>query len=251
MNNIELDMLIPAFLAGLLVLATHVPLGMKILARGIIFADLAVAQIAGLGVITAGFLEVTEYPLVVQIIAASSAIFGAILLAIIEQKLPEVQEACIGLLFVLAASGNILLMNHSTHTGEHLQNLLLGQILLVSNNQLFGTLALTAVLLASWRILHKRSGNIGFYVLFALAVTASVQLVGVYLVFASLIIPALATYRMQQHRMLTASLIGVTGYTIGLWLSVWADLPSGATIIWVMAMAGALVMLKNRANLTV
>ncbi len=251
MNNIDLEVLIPAFLAGLLVLATHVPLGMKVLARGIIFADLAVAQIAGLGVIATGFLEVTGYPLAVQIIAASSAIFGAILLVIIEQKLPEVQEACIGLLFVLAASGSILLMNHDTHTGEHLQNLLLGQILWVSNNQLFSTLALTAVLLASWRVLHQRLGNIGFYILFALAVTASVQLVGVYLVFASLIIPALATYKIQQHRMLAASLIGITGYAIGLWLSVWADLPSGATIIWTMTIAGAPVLLKKRTNLTV
>lgn len=251
MNNIELDMLIPAFLAGLLVLATHVPLGMKVLARGIIFADLAVAQIAGLGVIIAGLLEVTEYPLTVQIIAAGSAILGSTLLAIIEQKLPEVQEACIGLLFVLAASGSILLMSHDAHTGEHLQNLLVGQILLVGNNQLFGTLALTAVLLASWHILLKRLGSIGFYILFALAVTASVQLVGVYLVFASLIIPALATYKMQQHRILAASLIGITGYAIGLWLSVWADLPSGATIIWAMAIAGALVMLKKHSNLTV
>lgn len=250
MNSIDLDILMPAFLAGLLVLATHVPLGMKVLARGIIFADLAVAQIAGLGVIIAGFLEVAEYPLAVQIIAASSAILGATLLAIIERKLPEVQEACIGLLFVLAASGSILLMNRDTHTGEHLQNLLVGQILWVSNNQLFGTLALTAILLASWRVLHKRLDSIGFYILFALAVTASVQLVGVYLVFASLIIPALATYKMQQHRMLAASLVGITGYAVGLWLSVWADLPSGATIIWAMAIAGALVMLKKRGNLT-
>ncbi|MEQ1674324.1 MAG: metal ABC transporter permease [Candidatus Nitrotoga sp.] len=251
MNNIELSILVPAFVAGLLILATHVPLGMKILARGIIFADLAVAQIAGLGVIIAGFLEVTEYPLAVQIIAAGSAILGAILLAIIERKLPEVQEACIGLLFVLAASGSILLMNRDTHTGEHLQNLLVGQILWVSNDQLFGTFTLTAVLLASWRVLHKQLGSIGFYILFALAVTASVQLVGVYLVFASLIIPALATYKMQQHRMLAAGLIGITGYAVGLWLSVWADLPSGATIIWAMAVAGTLVMLKKRTNLTV
>lgn len=250
MNNIELSILVPAFVAGLLILATHIPLGMKVLARGIIFADLAVAQIAGLGVIIAGLLEMTQYPLAVQIIAASSAILGATLLAIIERKLPEVQEACIGLLFVLAASGSILLMNRDAHTGEHLQNLLVGQILWVSNNQLFGTLALTAILLASWRVLHKWLGNIGFYILFALAVTASVQLVGVYLVFASLIIPALATYKMQQHRMLAASLVGITGYAVGLWLSVWADLPSGATIIWAMAIAGALVMLKKRGNLT-
>lgn len=248
MNNIELSILLPAFVAGLLILATHIPLGMQVLARGIIFADLAVAQIAGLGVIIAGLLEVTEYPLVVQIIAASSAILGATLLFIIERKLPEVQEACIGLLFVLAASGSILLMSRDTHAGEHLQNLLIGQILWVSNGQLIATAILTLTLLALWRVLNERLGSFGFYALFALAVTASVQLVGVYLVFTSLIVPALATYKIKQHRLLIASGIGTAGYAAGLLLSVWADLPSGAAIVWAMTLAGALVMLKKRRD---
>ncbi len=56
MNSIELDILLPAFIAGLLVLATHIPFGMRVLQRGVIFADLAVAQIAGLGVVIAGLL---------------------------------------------------------------------------------------------------------------------------------------------------------------------------------------------------
>ncbi|MDD5180599.1 MAG: metal ABC transporter permease, partial [Gallionellaceae bacterium] len=103
MNGTDLGILLPAFIAGLLVLATHVPLGMRVLARGIIFADLAVAQIAGLGVIAAGLLELTEYPFAVQGVAAISALLGAALLAAIERKLPDVLEACIGLLFVLAA----------------------------------------------------------------------------------------------------------------------------------------------------
>ncbi|MDP1997473.1 MAG: metal ABC transporter permease, partial [Gallionella sp.] len=98
MNNIELNILLPAFIAGLLVLATHIPLGMKVLARGVIFADLAVAQIAGLGVVIAGLLELTGQPLLVQSIAAASALCGAALLARIEQHLPEVKEACIGLI---------------------------------------------------------------------------------------------------------------------------------------------------------
>src|SRR3990172_2006986 len=152
MNTIDLNIILPAFIAGLLVLATHVPLGMKVLARGIIFAHLAVAQIAGLGVVIAGLLELAEYPLAVQGVAAASALLGAALLATIERRLPEVQEACIGLLFVLAATGGILLMSRDVHAGEHIKDLLVGQILWVSNGQLITASILTAVLLALWRV---------------------------------------------------------------------------------------------------
>lgn len=246
MSGVDLGILLPAFIAGLLVLATHVLLGMKVLERGIIFADLAVAQIAGLGVVIAGLLELTEYPLAVQGVAAASALLGAALLATIERKLPEVQEACIGLLFVLAASGGILLMSRDVHAGEHIKDLLVGQILWVSNSQLITAAILTTMLLALWRVFNQRLGSFGFYALFALAVTASVQLVGVYLVFASLIVPALATYKLQQRRTLVAFMVGTVGYAAGLLLSVWLDLPSGAAIVWSMALAGAAVMFRKR-----
>ena len=77
MNGADFSILLPAFIAGLLVLATHIPFGMKVLARGVIFADLAVAQIAGLGIILAGLLDLTGQPLLVQVIAAASALCGA------------------------------------------------------------------------------------------------------------------------------------------------------------------------------
>ncbi len=246
MNSIELDILLPALIAGLLVLATHIPLGMKVMARGVIFADLAVAQIAGLGVIIAALLDLTGQPLLVQGIAAASALCGAALLAWIEQRLPEVKEACIGLTFVLAASGGILLMSRDVHSGEHLKDLLVGQILWVSTNQLIATALLTAALLALWQWGKLKTHPLGFYALFALAVTASVQLVGVYLVFASLIVPALATYRIKQRRMVVAYAIGISGYAIGLLLSAWFDLPSGATVVWALAICGTGVMFWKR-----
>ena len=203
-----------------------------------IFADLAVAQIAGLGVIIAAMLDLTGQPLLVQAIAAASALCGAGLLAWIENQLAEVKEACIGLTFVLAASGGILLMSHDVHAGEHLKDLLVGQILWVSTNQLVVTALLTIALLALWQWTKLKTHYLGFYAMFALAVTASVQLVGVYLVFASLIVPALATYRVSQRRTLYAFAIGIAGYTIGLFLSAWFDLPSGATVVWAMATTG-------------
>ncbi len=237
--NLELSILLPAFLAGLLVLATHIPFGMRVLQRGVIFADLAVAQIAGLGVIIAGLLDLNENALLVQVVAAASALCGAALLAWIERRSPEVKEAAIGLTFVLAACAGILLMSRDAHAGEHLRDLLVGQILWVSDTQLFAAAALTAVLLSIWRFWGNRLGNLGFYALFALAITASVQLVGVYLVFASLILPALATHRRRRHRMLHAAALGITGYALGLMLSVWLDLPAGAAIAWTMALAAA------------
>jgi zinc/manganese transport system permease protein len=248
MSEIELNILIPAFIAGLLVLVTHIPFGMKILERGVIFADLAVAQIAGLGVVIAAMLDLTEQPLLVQLIAAASALCGAGLLAWIEYRMAEVKEACIGLTFVLAASFGILLMSHDVHAGEHLKDLLVGQILWVSTNQLIATAILTAALLALWQWTRLKNRNLGFYALFALAVTASVQLVGVYLVFASLIVPALATYRIKHRRALYAFAIGTAGYAVGLMLSAWFDLPSGATVVWTMAAVGVVAAkLLNKA----
>jgi zinc/manganese transport system permease protein len=245
-----LDILLPAFIAGLLVLATHIPLGIKVLERGVIFADLAVAQIAGLGVIIAGLLGLTEQPLLVQIIAAVSALSGAALLSWIEDRLSEVKEACIGLTFVLAASLGILLMSRDAHAGEHLKDLLVGQILWVSNNQLIATAVLSAVLLLAWYRMRSRLQHLGFYALFALAVTASVQLIGIYLVFASLIVPSLATYRLQRNRIKFAWLTGIAGYAIGLLLSAWFDLPAGAAIVWTMAIAGISIalLIKPRAK---
>jgi zinc/manganese transport system permease protein len=241
MNTLELDILLPAFLAGLLVLATHIPFGMRVLQRGVIFADLAVAQIAGLGVVIAGLLDLAGQPLLVQLVAVTSALCGAALLAWIERRAPEVKEAYIGLTFVLAASLGILLMSRDVHAGEHLKDLLVGQILWVNDMQLIATALLTAILLAVWNGFRQRLGDFGFYALFAVAITASVQLVGIYLVFASLIVPALVTYRRNKRRYLLAFVTGVAGYASGLLLSVWFDLPAGAAIVWAMVLIGGMV----------
>ena len=103
-SAIDLSILLPAFAAGVLVLATHVPLGAQVLRKGIVFIDLAIAQIAGLGVILAGMLELAPGGWQVQLAAATAACLGALLLTWTEKKWPEVQEAQIGVLFVLAAT---------------------------------------------------------------------------------------------------------------------------------------------------
>lgn len=241
LDALDLSILGPAFIAGLLVLATHVPMGRQVLARGIVFIDLAIAQIAGLGVIGADALGWEPQGIAVQIAAVTAALLGAALLTYTEKRWPDIQEALIGVLFVLAACAGLLLLANNPHGGEHLKDLLVGQILWVSYAQLLPVALLSAVLLALWFGARTRLGRMGFYAMFAVAVTASVQLVGVYLVFASLIIPALASRVHASHRQLVIGYsVGVLGYAIGLTLSAIFDLPSGAVVVWALAGCGIL-----------
>ena len=231
-GNLELSILWPAFLAGLLVLATHVPLGQQVLNRGIVFIDLAIAQVAGLGVTAADAFGFEPEGWRVQVAAVGAALIGALLLTWTEKKWPEVQEALIGVLFVVAACIELLILANNPHGGEHLKDLLVGQILWVSAKSLVPVAILYAAALVVWFTLRARIGQAGFYVLFALVVTQSVQLVGIYLVFASLIIPALAAKRFaERHRLAIGYAIGLIGYIVGLVASSLFDLPTGAVIV--------------------
>lgn len=240
-DGLDFSILGPACLAGLIVLSTHVPLGTKVLARGIIFIDLAIAQIAALGVILAQFLGMDEHGFGVQLAAAIAALLGASLLSATDKRWPDYQEPLIGTVFVLAATGSLLLLANNPHGGEHLKDLLIGQILWVSPGQLWIAAIASLVLLAviAWR--GARLTGLAFYAVFALAITVSVQLIGVYLVFTSLIVPALATAGMRgRSRLIVAYAIGAAGYVSGLVLSAVLDLPSGAMIVWTLAFCGLL-----------
>ena len=248
--GIDFAIVAPALAAGLLVLASHVPLGMQVLDRGIVFIDLAIAQIAGLGVIAADALGLPEHGFAVQAAALVAALLGAALLTWTERRAAAQQEALIGVLFVLAASVGLLLLASNPHGGEHLKDLLVGQILWVGTPQLLALAAVTAVLVLALALgWTRRLGRFGFYAAFAVAVTASVQLVGVYLVFTSLIVPALATLRWQgPGRMVLAYAVGAVGYAIGLALSAVLDLPSGPTVVCALAAAALLTaQVKPRA----
>lgn len=240
----DLSILWPALIAGCLVVISHVPLGQQVFARGIVFIDLAIAQVAGLGVIAASGFGLPVEGWTAQAAAGAAALAGAVLLTWTEKKRPEAQEALIGILFVLASAAQILLLANDPHGGENLKDLLSGQILWVSQAQLIRTAILTAVFALLWFLWRERIGRIGFYLLFALVVTASVQLVGVYLVFTSLIVPAVATYRIAGKRQLYIGyLLGFLSYVTGLALSVVTDLPSGSVIVWTMAILGLIVHL--------
>lgn len=235
----DIGLIAPAFAAGLLVLVTHVPLGRRVLARGIVFLDLAVAQMAALGVLAAHFSGF-ESGWVVQLFAVTTAVVGAVLLQQAEKRWPETQEALIGSVFVVAASLGILLLAHDPHGGEALHELLAGQILWVDGQQLQVAAAATALIALLLASPVGRSSS-GFYLLFACSVTLSVQLAGVYLVFASLIVPALAVRRLTGWLALSAGWgIGLLGYAGGLVSSALFDLPSGAIVVCALALAALL-----------
>jgi len=184
---------------------------------------------------------------ITQVAAVGAALLGALLLTWTERKRPEAQEALIGVLFVLASTAQILLLANDPHGGENLKDLLAGQILWVSTDQLVRTAVLTAIFAVVWFRWREKFGRIGFYVLFAVVVTASVQLVGVYLVFTSLIVPAVATYRHAANRQLAFGYALAFGsYVAGLAASVVTDLPSSPVIVWAMGIIGLLVHLTGR-----
>jgi zinc/manganese transport system permease protein len=237
---LDLSIVWPALVAGLLVTATHVPLGIQVLRRGIVFIDLAVAQIAALGVILADTLGFEPHGAAVQVAAFSAALAGALLLNWTDRKWPDVQEAVIGVTFVVAANLSILLLAGSPRGAEHLKDLLSGQILWVQASRLPVEAAIYAALLAVWFGLGERIGRIGFYLLFACAVTISVQLVGLYLVFATLIVPALATRHLKRGRLTACYVLGALGYAAGLALSLASDLPAGPLVVCAMTALGVL-----------
>jgi zinc/manganese transport system permease protein len=246
LGTLELGILWPAFLAGLLVLATHVPLGQQVLNRGIVFIDLAIAQVAGLGVTVAGAFMTEAEGWRVQAAALAAALLGALVLTWTEKKWPEVQEALIGVLFVVAACVELLVLANNPQGGEHLKDLLVGQILWVLPGNLIPVAILYAVLLAVWFGFRERLGQIGFYGLFAVVVTQSVQLVGVYLVFASLIIPALAARRFaEKTRLWVGYAVGLAGYVMGLVASSLLDLPTGAMIVVTLLVAFVIAVLAS------
>jgi zinc/manganese transport system permease protein len=229
---LDASILLPALAAGLLVTATHVPLGMQVLARGIVFIDLAIAQIAGCGVLIADRAGFEAEGIAVQVSALLAALGGALLLTWTERAWPEVQEAVIGVVFVLGATGSLMLLASNPHGSEHLRDLLVGQILWAQPQRLAWAAAIYGAILAVWFTLRERIGRAGFYVLFALAVTVSVQLVGLYLVFASLIVPPLATRTMGRGRLPASWGIGAAGYAAGLVVASWLDWPPGPVIVW-------------------
>jgi zinc/manganese transport system permease protein len=247
-----LDIVTPALLVGLMVASVHTPLGIEVLKRGIIFIDLAIAQIAGLGYIVVEMLSRTVYgqqnhvhsdptgfALGPSLGALCFALIGGLIFRDIEKHFPKQQEAWIGVFFVLSASLSILVLTNNPHGDEELKHLLSGQILFASMRDVMLHLPLFIAILITWMVVPSVRKGVGFYFIFALTITASVQLIGIYVVFASLIVPALVTIG-KTKRLVLAWLFSGTAVVVGIALSAIFDAPTGPVLVTTYAVLGIL-----------
>ncbi|GGP46726.1 metal ABC transporter permease [Shewanella saliphila] len=234
-----LSILLPALVAGLLVLSTHVLLGQQVLKRGIIFIDLAIAQVAALGAIVSHMdHNIEDMPFVHVWMPALFALAGAGVIAWMAKKLTSELEAMIGCFYVLSAVAAMLLLANDPHGAELLKQLMSGQILWVSWSQLVLPAVVSAAILVLIALRPQLLDGAGFYFLFAIVITLSVELVGVYLVFSTLILPALALNKFTgKSKLAWAYAVGIVGYIAGLLLSATYDLPSGAAIVATLAIS--------------
>ena len=240
----------PAFAAGLLVTVIHAPLGIEVLRRNIVFIDLATAQVVGLAIIVLGMWIEDPPWLTRQSASLGAGVAIALFFRWIERRSPAEQEAVIGSCFIVAASAAILALADDPHGGEELQHVLAGQILFVSWGDIASFLPIYGLVAALWITRPGVRSGTGFFVLFALAITASVQLVGVYVVFASLILPALASRsgtRFILRRALVSGAVAVVGATF---VSAAADLPAGPFLVVCFAVSAAATRLlcRNRGS---
>ena len=241
------EIVLPATVAGLMIAVIHSVLGMEVLRRGIIFIDLAIAQIAGLCVVLTGLWLHEPSWSQTHVAAGIAALSAAAFFRWVESYLPREQEAVIGSCFILAASAVLLALADHPQGGEEVQHILSGQMLFISWSEIAAFAPLYVIAAALWFGVPKVRCGLGFFVLFALVATASVQMVGVYVVFASLILTALAVNTMRGGRTGVAIVMGMVAVIAGIVVSTRLDLPAGPVLVFSFAIAAVLCRLACAA----
>ena len=229
-SNDILAIICPAFIACLIIIFTHAPLGIEVIKRGIIFIDLAVAQIAGLGIIFTNIIIHKPSIFITQIIALCFAIIAGLFFRKIEIIIPKQLEAIIGTAFIFSSSLAILLLANNPHGSKEMMDILSGEILFITWKKIFYHAPIYLFILTIWLLKPIVRKGLSFYLLFALAITSSVQLVGVYVVFASLILPALASLNFQNSY-ISAWVVGTVSVLLGILISVGIDKPAGPILV--------------------
>jgi len=246
-SAIELGSVLGApIVAGLLALLTHIPLGQQVLRRGIVFIDLAIAQIAAIGVlVTTGHTADSNPSGWAGMIAALlAALLGAGFVAWLARTWPAQREALIGLVYVGGAAAAMLWVSSDPHGAQKLRALLAGDILWVRADALWPLAVGSLLFLALNRVRPDALlRDAVFYPAFAILISLSVPVLGLYLVFAALIAPAVGANRLLETLFPTARwlpyLLGAIGLTVGLLASYFLDYPSGPTIVLAMIAAAA------------
>lgn len=241
-------------------------LGLHIVRREIIFVDLALAQVAALGICMAILLGHDSHDWQTTAWSAAFTFMGAAVLTLTRfrgrQRVP--QEAWIGIVYVVAAAASFLLLSRSPEGNEELRRTVVGEILLVRGHEVFKTFALFAFVGGVHYVFRRQfltlsfrpedTGQSGvklflweffFYLLFGAVVTSFVKIAGVLLVFSFLIIPAVCANLLAQSmrwRLVTGWGIATLASAAGLYASYRLDLPTGAAIVC--TLGGALVLIS-------
>ncbi|MCX6075399.1 MAG: metal ABC transporter permease [Campylobacterales bacterium] len=235
-------LLVPIALVIILVMI-HAWFGIKILEKGIIFTDLAIAQFAALGsAVSLGYFHGEFF----YLLTLSFAMLSAFLIAVASQREMKL-EAFIGLLYVLGASGIMMVLSSSAEGMEHFKSLLANDILFTPMSDVLKSGAIYAFIAASiWKVYPRLSGfykELLFFSLLALTVTSSVHLAGVLVVFVLLIAPALMAISLSFKNPLFASFgIGWFFSIIAIIISYYYDLPTGYTIVFLGALLSSVAV---------
>jgi zinc/manganese transport system permease protein len=247
------------FLMCLVLTGIHAYLGVHVLAREVVFVDIALAQIAALGA-TAAFLigfEMDTWQSYASGLAATIA--GAVVLALTRSRRRHVsQEAVIGVVYAASAAGAVLLADRAAHGAEQVRTMLVGNLLAVRPHEITQVAALYALVgVLHWVCRHQfflistdperayvegwrvRLWDFVFYASFGVVVTSSVRIAGVLLVFSYLIVPSLAGIALGgtiASRLLVGWAFGTLVSALGMAASAVFDLPTGAAVVCVFAL---------------
>ena len=249
------ELLLPAFVASLILTGIHAYLGVHVVERGVIFVDLSLAQIAALGTTVAYLVGYDLHSHMAYFFSLGFTFLGAAVFSFsrVHRKTRIPQEAVIGIVYAVSAAVAILVMSKATQETEHLKEMLVGNILSVTWPELIRT----AVLYSLVGVFHyvfrhrfllisldeaeaeRRGWNIRlwdflFYVSFGFVVTSSVAIAGVLLVFCFLIVPSVAAMLFSERlgpRLALGWSMGALVSASGVLLSYSLDLPTGATIV--------------------
>ncbi|MDB2562397.1 metal ABC transporter permease [Sulfurimonas sp.] len=238
-------LLVPIALIIVLVMM-HAWFGARILEKGIIFTDLAIAQFAALGsAVSLGYFH-EEY---FYVLTLAFALLSAFLIAYASGRKLKL-EAFIGLLYVLGASGIMMVLSHSAEGMEHFKSLLASDILFTPLDEVIKSSAIYAVIaLILWKIYPKTSGfarELLFFSLLAVTVTSSVALAGVLVVFVLLIAPAMVAVSLEfKNKLLSSFVFGWFFSILAIVISYYYDLPTGYTIVFIGALLSAIAVLFN------
>src|SRR5687767_8367614 len=272
-----LQFLAAPFVASLILTGIHAYLGVHVVERGVIFVDLSLAQIAALGATIALLMPISDgdpHAPVVYWISLAFTFVGAGIFSLIRSRRARIpQEAIIGISYAVASAAAILAMSKSTSQAEHLKDMLVGNILAVSWQEVGKTAVLYGVIGAFHYLFRRqflmismnpqkaeaeglslRLWDFLFYASFGFVVTSSVSIAGVLLVFCYLIVPSVAAMLYADRigpRLAVGWSMGTIVSALGVYLSLRLDLPTGATIVCtfglvLIVMAAARPLLRRR-----